>query len=94
MKIAVYGLGAIGGLIQDVEIWNNKRPCVNPMAIPADGPYGRLRIWYSQFCNPRDKVAEIQKRTNGRTVTLDLREEKGIKVDVFHAPPQASLQDA
>ncbi len=85
---------AITGLVQDVEIWNNKRPCANPMAIPADGPYGRLRIWYSQFCNPRDKAAEVHKRTNGRTVTLDLREEKGIKLDVFHAPAQPSLQNA
>ena len=89
-----FSMNAVHGLGQDVEIWANKRDCINPMALPADGPYGRLRTWYRQFFNPRDKAAELQKRVNGRTVTLDLREAKGIAVDVFHAPPQKALQSA
>jgi 3-ketosteroid 9alpha-monooxygenase subunit A len=58
---------------QDVEIWANKRACINPLALPADGPYGKVRIWYRQFYNPRDKAPEIQGRVNGLTVTLDKR---------------------
>ena len=58
---------------QDVEIWDNKRDCFNPLAIPQDGPYGKVRIWYKQFYNPRDRAGDFQKRVNGLTVTLDKR---------------------
>jgi len=58
---------------QDVEIWNNKRDCFNPMAIPQDGPYGKVRIWYKQFYNPRDRAGEFHKRVNGLVVTMDKR---------------------
>lgn len=73
----------ISGLAQDVEIWTHKQDCVNPMALPADGPYGRLRTWYRQFYNPRDKASELQKRANGRTVTLDRREEVGVESEAW-----------
>ncbi len=76
---------SIGGLIQDVEIWQNKQACVNPLAIPADGPYPRLRLWYSQFYNPREKAAAIQQRANGRTLTLDKREALGIDMEIHLA---------
>ncbi|QZP09522.1 Rieske 2Fe-2S domain-containing protein [Caenibius sp. WL] len=56
-------------LAQDVEIWANKQACFNPMQIPADGPYGKVRIWYSQFYNPRSKTTAIQQRVNGQIVT-------------------------
>lgn len=59
------------GLVQDIEIWANKKPCINPLAVPMDGPYGKLRLWYKQFFNPRDQAAEIHKRLNGEVVTLD-----------------------
>lgn len=59
------------GLVQDVEIWANKRSCVNPLAVPADGPYGRLRLWYKQFYNDRAAAGELQSRVNGTIVTLD-----------------------
>jgi 3-ketosteroid 9alpha-monooxygenase subunit A len=58
---------------QDVEIWANKRACLNPLAIPADGPYGKVRQWYKQFYNPRDKVPDLQKRSDGLYVTMDKR---------------------
>lgn len=70
-----YHDGLLFGLDQDVEIWSNKQACVNPLALPADGPYGRLRTWYRQFYNPRDKAAQFHQRTNGTTVTLDRRAE-------------------
>jgi 3-ketosteroid 9alpha-monooxygenase subunit A len=71
-----YQEGSRLAFAQDVEIWANKRACLNPLAIPKDGPYGKNRIWYSQFFNPRSKVAEIQNRANGLYVTLDQRPDK------------------
>ena len=59
------------GLVQDIEIWANKEACVNPMAVPTDGPYGKLRSWYRQFFNDRGQATEIQQRVNGLIVTLD-----------------------
>ncbi|TCJ37012.1 Rieske 2Fe-2S domain-containing protein [Parafrankia sp. BMG5.11] len=71
-----YQEGSRLAFAQDVEIWANKRACINPLAVPADGPYGKLRRWYGQFHNPRDKVAGIQARVNGTVVTLDKRQDK------------------
>ena len=59
------------GLVQDLEIWANKEFCVNPLAVPSDGPYGKLRTWYRQFFNDRARAADIQQRVNGFVVTLD-----------------------
>jgi 3-ketosteroid 9alpha-monooxygenase subunit A len=63
-------------LAQDVEIWANKRPSIDPMVIPADGPLGKLRIWYSQFYNPRERAGDIHTRVNGLVVKIDKRKEK------------------
>jgi 3-ketosteroid 9alpha-monooxygenase subunit A len=68
-----YQEGSRMAFAQDVEIWANKRACINPLAIPKDGPYAKNRIWYSQFFQPRAKVAAIQKRADGMHVTLDKR---------------------
>ncbi|HEY4546235.1 MAG TPA: Rieske 2Fe-2S domain-containing protein [Pedomonas sp.] len=66
----MYQRASRDAVAQDVEIWANKAPSVNPMQIPADGPYGKVRLWYSQFYNPRDKAAAIQKRVQGQVVTF------------------------
>ena len=50
---------------QDFEVWGNKRPALNILQVPTDGPFHKGRIWYSQFYNPRDRAAAIQKRVNG-----------------------------
>lgn len=50
---------------QDFEVWANKRPAFNILQIPADGPFHKGRIWYSQFYNPRAKAGDIQRRVNG-----------------------------
>ena len=71
-----YQEGSRLAFAQDVEIWANKRACINPLAIPKDGPYAKNRTWYSQFFHPRAKAAEIQKRANGLVVTLDKRPNK------------------
>lgn len=57
-------------LAQDVEIWTNKEPCFNPMQIPADGPYGKVRLWYRQFYNPRAEAEATHKRIDGTVVTF------------------------
>lgn len=64
-----YQIASRDAVAQDVEIWTNKEPCINPMQIPADGPYGKVRTWYRQFYNPRDKAESFQKRVNGTVVT-------------------------
>lgn len=71
-----YQEGSRLAFAQDVEIWANKRACLNPLAIPSDGPYAKVRQWYSQFHNPRDKAATVQQRANGMYVTLDRRPNK------------------
>lgn len=68
-----YQEGSRLAFAQDVEIWANKRACINPLAIPKDGPYGKVRQWYKQFFNPRAQATELQSRTNGVHVTLDVR---------------------
>jgi len=68
-----YQEGSRLAFAQDVEIWANKRACINPLAIPKDGPYAKVRLWYRQFYNPRSKAPEIQGRVNGLHVTLDKR---------------------
>ncbi|PTD22068.1 Rieske 2Fe-2S domain-containing protein [Sphingomonas fennica] len=55
---------------QDVEIWANKEPSFNPMQIPADGPYGKVRIWYRQFYNPREEAEAFRRRVRGQVVTF------------------------
>lgn len=50
---------------QDFEIWANKKPALQILQIPEDGPFHKGRIWYSQFFNPRAKAASIQARIDG-----------------------------
>jgi 3-ketosteroid 9alpha-monooxygenase subunit A len=54
---------------QDFEIWTHKRPALQILQIPEDGPFNKGRIWYSQFFNPRSKAAAIQARVNGIALT-------------------------
>jgi len=68
-----YQEGSRLAFAQDVEIWANKRPCINPMAIPKDGPFGKVRQWYAQFHKPRAEAAKVHERVNGTVVTLDKR---------------------
>jgi 3-ketosteroid 9alpha-monooxygenase subunit A len=53
------------GIQEDFEIWANKRPALQIMQMPTDGPFGKSRIWYSQFYNPRMKAAQILERVTG-----------------------------
>ena len=53
------------GLMSDAEIWATKRPALNVMQLPSDGPFLQTRQWYRQFYNPRAKTAEILSRVEG-----------------------------
>ena len=68
-----YQEGSRMAFAQDVEIWQNKRACLNPLAIRNDGPYGKIRLWYKQFHNPRARAKEFQERSDGLVVTHDSR---------------------
>lgn len=61
---------------QDFEIWGNKQPCLQVLQLPTDGPYSKIRGWYSQFYNPRSVAAEIQKKFNGTYTVRDMPTEK------------------
>jgi nitrite reductase/ring-hydroxylating ferredoxin subunit len=52
--------------VHDGEIWATKRAATKIMQLPADGPFGKARIWYSQFFNPRSKAAQILKHISGK----------------------------
>lgn len=56
------------GLMRDGEVWATKRPAINVMQMPGDGPFRQSRIWYSQFYNPREKTDSILKRAGRRQV--------------------------
>ena len=53
------------GFMEDFEVWANKRPAIEIMQVPTDGPFGKSRTWYRQFYNPRAKAAEIVARVQG-----------------------------
>ena len=35
------------------------------MQVPGDGPFGKTRVWYKQFYNPRKDAKKYQKAVNG-----------------------------
>jgi len=54
-----------GAFAQDFEVWSNKRPCLQPMQLPTDGNFAKVRMWYRQFYNPRADVDSYLKRSEG-----------------------------
>ncbi len=57
--------GSLAALAQDFEIWSNKRPCIDPLAVQSDGPYAKVRMWYRQFYNERAQARDFQAREAG-----------------------------
>jgi len=45
--------------LQDFEIWIHKRPALNIMQVPSDGPFHKARIWYKQFYHPRSETRRL-----------------------------------
>lgn len=56
----------VGGLRKDGEIWLHKKPALQILQLPTDGPFGHGRRWYSQFFNPREQAAKILQSSNGK----------------------------
>ena len=65
-------------LAQDVEIWQHKRACTQPMVLKFDGPFSRLRKWYSQFYNPVSEAGDLHKKVNGLVATIDKRRKEEV----------------
>lgn len=60
-----YAAAGCAAFAQDFEIWGNKKPCVQVLQLPTDGPFGKARMWYRQFYNPRARAHEFQGRADG-----------------------------
>ena len=67
--------GSKMALLQDFDVWANKAPCLSIMQVVGDGPFGKARLWYKQFYNPRKDANDYQAKANGHWVT------KGTKRD-------------
>jgi 3-ketosteroid 9alpha-monooxygenase subunit A len=50
---------------QDFDVWKYKRPCLNVLQVPGDGPFHKARIWYKQFYNPRARKKEYLTQVEG-----------------------------
>jgi 3-ketosteroid 9alpha-monooxygenase subunit A len=50
---------------QDFDIWRHKRPASAILQLPEDGPFHKVKLWASQFYNPRTMTAGILSRAEG-----------------------------
>jgi 3-ketosteroid 9alpha-monooxygenase subunit A len=50
---------------QDFDVWANKRPALQVLQVPGDGPFHKSRIWYRQFYNQRARKQEFLKQVEG-----------------------------
>jgi 3-ketosteroid 9alpha-monooxygenase subunit A len=60
---------------QDFEIWAHKRPAVNILQVPTDGPYAKVRAWYKQFYHKRADAGRLQALANGVFTVRDMPSE-------------------
>lgn len=57
--------GALEAFATDFQIWTHKKPALQIMSVPTDGPFARGRKWYSQFYAKREDISGIQQAVNG-----------------------------
>jgi len=50
---------------QDFEIWTYKKPASSILQLPEDGPFHKVKLWASQFYNPRSMTPDILRRAEG-----------------------------
>ncbi len=50
---------------QDFDVWANKRPALQVLQVPGDGPFHKSRIWYRQFYNARARRQEFLRQVEG-----------------------------
>ena len=60
--------GSKMALLQDFDVWANKKACTQIMQVVGDGPFGKVRTWYKQFFNPRADAKSYQNKVNGKMV--------------------------
>jgi 3-ketosteroid 9alpha-monooxygenase subunit A len=56
---------SLAAFAQDFEVWSTKKPALQVMQLPTDGPFGKARTWYKQFYNARAKAKEYQDKVRG-----------------------------
>jgi 3-ketosteroid 9alpha-monooxygenase subunit A len=50
---------------QDFEIWTHKQPAAQILQVPEDGPFHKVKLWASQFYNPRSRTEAIRAQADG-----------------------------
>lgn len=60
-----YQAASCAAFEQDFEIWTHKKPAARILQIPEDGPFHKVKLWASQFFNPRSKVPAILAQVEG-----------------------------
>jgi hypothetical protein len=65
MPVLFVALGGRGQPSYDPRGVRFKRPAINIMQLPGDGPFRQSRVRYSRFCNPRAKSEAIVARVAG-----------------------------
>ncbi|WP_299943960.1 Rieske 2Fe-2S domain-containing protein [uncultured Microbulbifer sp.] len=58
--------GALAAFAQDLQIWANKKPALQIMALPVERNFRLGRIWYKQFYNPIEKANEFHAKVDGK----------------------------
>ncbi len=56
---------SLAAFAQDFEVWSTKKAALQILQIPTDGPFGKQRIWYKQFYNPRSMAKQFQDKVRG-----------------------------
>ncbi|WKD49075.1 Rieske 2Fe-2S domain-containing protein [Microbulbifer spongiae] len=74
--------GALAAFAQDLQIWANKKPALQIMALPVERNFRLGRIWYQQFYNPIEKAKEFHARVNGKHHLKGLAKPSALAVEL------------
>lgn len=58
--------GALAAFAQDLDIWRNKAPALQIMALPVERNFRLGRTWYKQFYNPLSEASTYQDQVKGK----------------------------
>lgn len=79
--------GALLSFSADFDVWHRKKPAINMIQLPTDGPFSTVRNWYKQFYLAPGDVAAQQQQLNGVHHTKSLpppsEEAREIEVGLF-----------
>ncbi len=57
--------GALQAFSADFDVWRTKKPAIRIIQMPTDGPFDKVRRWYSQFFAEASSVPAIRASLNG-----------------------------